>query len=112
MQQSEKNLRNTGTDWGASSQEMLEVLEQQDKMIAMLKEENEKLRIQQSELMNLLDEYLKLDAGKLQKENMNLKKCLERAEADSFCEMIQRRFAEKLIEKWKALAEGQAKKCM
>ena len=41
----------------------------------------------------------------MQKEISRLKKCLEKAEADNFNEMIQRRYAEELADRWQRIAE-------
>ena len=41
----------------------------------------------------------------LQKEIMKLRKRLEKVEADNFNEMIQRRYAEELADRWQHIAE-------
>ena len=126
MQQSEQNLINTEKEYAPSSREMMALLEQQDQAISTLQEQNEKLNGEQKELMSLLqnykdqlldwqeqsnnqqrqlNDYLSSDAGKLQKEITKLKKCLKKAEADNFCEMIQRRYAEELADRWQHIAE-------
>ena len=126
MQKSEQNLINTETESAPSSKEMMVLLEQQDQVIATLQEQNEKLNGEQIELTNLLqnykdqlldwqeqnknqqkqlNDYLSSDAGKMQKEINRLKKCLEKAEADNFCEMIQRRYAEQMADRWQHIAE-------
>ena len=126
MQQLEQNLINTRIESGTYNQEMMEMLEQQDQVIATLQEQNERLNAEQKELMNLienyknqlldwqeqnknqqkqLNDYLSSDAGKMQREITKLKKCLEKVEADNFCEMIQRRYAEELADRWQRIAE-------
>ena len=126
MQNSEANLINIEKESTPSSQEMLTLLEEQDQIIQQLQQENERLRKEQIELMNLvesyknqlsdwelqnknqqrqLNDYLSSDAGMLQREITKLKKCLEKAEADNFCEMIQHRYAEELADRWQHIAE-------
>ena len=126
MQKSEQNLINMRVESVPSSKEMMALLEQQDQVIQELQQRNERLRKEQIELMNLLQNYkdqlldwqeqsnnqqkqlnvyLSTDAGKMQKEINRLKKCLEKAEADNFCEMIQRRYAEELADRWQRIAE-------
>ena len=126
MQQSEQNLINIRVESAVSSKEMMALLEQQDQIIATLQEQNERLRKEQIELTNLiesyrnqlldwqeqnknqqkqLNDYLSSDKGMLQKEINRLKKCLEKVEADNFCEMIQRRYAEELADRWQRIAE-------
>ena len=126
MLNSEQNLTSIRIESGASSQEMLTLLEEQDQVIAILQQENEKLNAEQIELMNLLqnykdqlldwqeqsnnqqkqlNDYLSSDAGMLQREINRLRKHLEKVEADCFCEMIQRRHCEEIAETWKHIAE-------
>ena len=126
MQNSEANLTDTKKESTPSSQEMMALLEQQDQVIATLQQENERLNAEQKELMNLienyknqlldwqeqnknqqkqLNDYLSSDAGKMQREITKLKKCLEKVEADNFCEMIQRRYAEELADRWQHIAD-------
>lgn len=126
MQKSEQNLINTETESAVSSKEMMALLDQQDQIIATLQQENERLRKEQTALTSLienyrnqlldwelqnnnqqrqLNDYLSSDAGMLQKEINRLKKCLEKAEADNFCKMIQRRYAEELADRWQRIAE-------
>lgn len=126
MQNLEQNLINTRIESSVSSQEMLTLLEEQDQVIATLQEQNETLRKEQKELMNLienykdqlldwqeqsnnqqrqLNNYLNSDKGMLQREINRLKKRLEKVEADNFNEMIQRRNAEELASRWKRIAE-------
>ena len=126
MQQSEQNLINIRTESAVSSKEMMTLLEQQDQIIQELQQQNERLNTEQIELMNLvesykdqlldwqeqnrnqqrlIDDYLSTDAGKKQKEIVKLKKRLEKVEADNFNEMIQRRYAEELADRWKRIAE-------
>ena len=126
MHNLEQNLINMRVESAVSSREMMALLEQQDQIIATLQEQNEKLNGEQKELMNLvesyrnqlldwqeqnsnqqkqLNDYLSSDAGKLQKEISRLRKHLEKVEADNFNEMIQRRYAEELVDRWKRIAE-------
>ena len=126
MQNSEANLINTEKESAVSSKEMMALLEQQDQVIQELQQENEKLNAEQIELMNLLqnykdqlldwqeqsnnqqkqlNDYLSSDAGMLQREINRLRKHLEKVEADNFNEMIQRRYAEELADRWQHIAE-------
>lgn len=126
MQTSEANLTSTRKESAPSSKEMMEMLEQQDQVISTLQEQNERLRKEQKESMSLvesyrnqlsdweqqsnnqqkqLNDYLFSDKGMLQKEITKLRKELEKAEADNFCEMIQRRYAEELADRWQHIAE-------
>ena len=126
MQKSEQNLINTRIESSVSSREMMALLEQQDQIIATLQQENEELNAEQIELTNLiesyrnqlldwqeqsnnqqrqLNDYLSSDAGMLQREINKLRKHLEKVEADNFCEMIQRRYAQELADRWKRIAE-------
>lgn len=126
MQNSEANLTDTRTEYASSSREMMKLLEQQDQIIATLQEENARLNAEQTALMSLvesyknqlsdwelqnknqqrqLNDYLSSDAGMLQREINKLRKHLEKVEADNFCEMIQRRYAEELADRWQHIAE-------
>ena len=126
MQNLEQNLINTRTEYAPSSREMLTLLEEQDQVIATLQQENERLRKEQIELTNLienykdqlldwqeqsnnqqkqLNDYLSSDKGMLQREINRLKKYLEKVEADNFNETIQRRYAEELADRWQHIAE-------
>lgn len=126
MQNLEQKLINTRTEYAPSSKEMMTLLEQQDQVIQELQQENERLRKEQIELTSLienykdqlldwqeqsnnqqkqLNDYLSSDAGKLQKEISRLRKHLEKVEADNFNEMIQRRYAEELADRWQHIAE-------
>ena len=125
MQTLEANLTSIRIESGEYKQ-MLTLLEEQDQIIQELQQENERLNAEQTALTSLvenyrnqlsdwqaqssnqqkqLNDYLSSDAGKLQKEIKKLKKCLEKAEADNFCEMIQRRHCEEIAETWKRIAE-------
>ena len=125
MQTLEANLTSIRIESGEYKQ-MLTLLEEQDQIIQELQQENERLNAEQTALTSLvenyrnqlsdwqaqssnqqkqLNDYLSSDAGKLQKEITKLKKCLEKAEADNFCEMIQRRHCEEIAETWKRSAE-------
>ena len=125
MQTLEANLTSIRIESGEYKQ-MLTLLEEQDQIIQELQQENERLNAEQTALTSLvenyrnqlsdwqaqssnqqkqLNDYLSSDAGKLQKEITKLKKCLEKAEADNFCEMIQRRHCEEIAETWKRIAE-------
>ena len=126
MQNSEANLTDTKKESTPSSQEMLTLLEEQNQIIQQLQQENERLRKEQIELTSLvesyrnqlsdwelqsknqqkqLNDYLSSDKGMLQKEITKLRKRLEKVEADNFNEMIQRRYAEELTDRWQHIAE-------